>query len=220
MVPLVSCPETGSLPVDDLLVVGVSSGGLIERWVTGIENEHDDAHRKQVDLFAHVGPVLVDLGSHVTDSSNHCLQLSSPLLAPYRLREAHVDYFQVEVRIKHDVRSLEISVAKASLVHVHDSLQELLDVEADDGSRELTRVEHILVQLTSSDEFLHDIGDIMGVSTARRHRRLLLKIDILYDAFMVQTCRCQHLLFEQSEGCSTEGGVVVAENFNGVAKIC
>ena len=132
MILSMSSPKAVSPAVDKLPIVRIRKGGFIKRWVTSIENEKDDAHRKQIDLFAHVGFVLVDLRSHVTHSSYQCPQLSCTLFTRRRLGEAHIDYFQVEVRIEHYIRCLKISMAKASLMHVHDSLQELLDVEADD----------------------------------------------------------------------------------------
>ena len=131
MILSMSCPKFRSLAVDELLIVRIRSGGFIKRRVTGIENEHDDANRKQVNLFAIIGLALVDFRSHVTHSSYQCSQLCSTIFTPCRLGEAHVDYFQVEVRIEHNIGRLKISMAKASLMHVHDSLQKLLDIEAD-----------------------------------------------------------------------------------------
>lgn len=85
-------------------------------------------------------------------------------------------------------------MAKASLMHVHDTLQELLNIEADDGCREFARIVHIFVQLTSSDEFLHDIGDLMGISVARSHRSIFRKTDVSDDAIMVHSCSRLNLL--------------------------
>ena len=72
-------PEAGTFAFDEPLIVRIRKGGFIKRWVTGIENEEDDTHCKQVDLFAHIMPVLMDFRSHVTHSSYQCPQLSCSL---------------------------------------------------------------------------------------------------------------------------------------------
>ena len=110
-------------------------------------------------------------------------------------------------------------MAKASLMHVHNTLQELLEVEAGDRCRESTSIAHILVQLTSSDQFLDDIGDLMGISIARSHRSIFCKIDILDDALMIHSCCCLNFLSKQNELISVEGRIVVAEDFDCVAKV-
>ena len=104
-------------------------------------------------------------------------------------------------------------------MHVHDSLQELLDVEADDRGWEHTRVAHIFVQLTSSDEFLHDIWDSMSVSVAWCHRGLFLKAYVPDNTFMIHSGRRLNLLSKQKEGASAEGRIVMAEDFNSVTKV-
>ena len=104
-------------------------------------------------------------------------------------------------------------------MHVHDSLQKLLDIEADHWGWEHTRVAHIFVQFTSSDEFLHDIWDLMGVSVAWCHRGLFLETYVPNDTFMVHSCCRLHLLSKQKEGASAEGRIVVAEDFNSVTEV-
>ena len=93
MILSMSRPKACSLATDEHLIVRIRSGGLIKRRVTGIENEEDDTHRKQVNLLSHVRLVLVDFRSHVTHGTYQCPQLSSPLITPCMLGEAHVNYF-------------------------------------------------------------------------------------------------------------------------------
>lgn len=125
-------PEEVLSIVHEVLVVGVRGVSLLKWWVTGKQDEQDDAQGEQISLVTLVLVFLEELWAHV----GHCAQVSLEEAASIPASgwgcEAPISNFDVELLIEHDVLGFQVTVTHAFVVCVVHRLEDLLEVSAAD----------------------------------------------------------------------------------------
>ena len=132
LVCLMRLPEGARLAGHKAAVVSILGVGHIERRISTVQDEHDDADGEQINLRALVRLTFVDFGCHVADSSDASVGIASAVPTCHSGGESHVNYLDVVLTVKQDVTALKIAMGEPLCVHMEDSCQQLLHVESYD----------------------------------------------------------------------------------------
>lgn len=179
-------PELIGFVGRDQLVVGVLHVSHVERWVTSIHNEEDNAEGEQVDDLGLVGLACVDFGRHEAKRANDAAVDAGAVAALDGARKAEIDDLDVVVLVEEHILALKVAMSEATSVDVVNGLDELLGIVAGDALAEWARVGYKVKQFTTWNELTDDVCNLKLVAVLLRPNGAFIEFEVLEDVLMVE----------------------------------